>query len=57
MVIRAIPFNVRSLEDLNLPTVLKKITAYERGLTAPSTGSGVPFPLNLTMQATGVIHP
>ena len=42
MVIRAIPFNIRSIDELHLPAVLKKITAYERGLILVTgiTGSG-----------------
>ncbi len=42
MVIRAIPFQIQSFEDLNLPSVIKKITVYERGLVLVTgiTGSG-----------------
>jgi twitching motility protein PilT len=42
MVIRAIPFQIKSIEELNLPAVLKKICAYERGLVLVTgiTGSG-----------------
>jgi twitching motility protein PilT len=42
MVIRAIPFQIKSIDELNLPPVLKKITAYERGLVLVTgiTGSG-----------------
>jgi twitching motility protein PilT len=42
MVIRAIPFNIKSLEDLNLPEAVTKITTYERGLVLITgiTGSG-----------------
>ncbi|MCC6277691.1 MAG: type IV pilus twitching motility protein PilT [Oligoflexia bacterium] len=42
MVIRSIPFQIRTIEDLELPPVIKKITAYERGLVLVTgmTGSG-----------------
>jgi twitching motility protein PilT len=42
MVIRNIPFNVPSIEDLNLPASIKKIALYERGLVLVTgiTGSG-----------------
>ncbi|MDZ4677762.1 MAG: type IV pilus twitching motility protein PilT [Oligoflexia bacterium] len=42
MVIRAIPFNIKNLEDLNLPAAVSKITTYERGLILVTgiTGSG-----------------
>ena len=42
MVIRAIPFQIKTIDELHLPIVLKKITAYERGLVLVTgiTGSG-----------------
>lgn len=42
MVIRNIPFNVPTLQDLNLPPILQKITSSERGLILVTgiTGSG-----------------
>lgn len=42
MVIRTIPYQVKSMEELNLPQVLKKIVAFERGLilVTGATGSG-----------------
>lgn len=42
VVIRSIPQNVPSLDDLNLPNVIKKITQFERGLILVTgiTGSG-----------------
>jgi len=42
MVVRNIPFNVPTLEELNLPKILKKIVAAERGLILVTgvTGSG-----------------
>ncbi len=42
MVLRSIPFNILSIDQLNLPGVLKKIAMYERGLVlvTGTTGSG-----------------
>ena len=42
MVVRNIPHTVPTMEELNLPSVLKKITEYERGLVlvTGATGSG-----------------
>ncbi len=42
MVIRAIPYQVRTLEDLKIPPVVAKLTAFERGiiLVTGATGSG-----------------
>ncbi|MCW5828763.1 MAG: type IV pilus twitching motility protein PilT [Deltaproteobacteria bacterium] len=42
MVLRSIPFNILSVDQLNLPPVLKKIAMYERGLVlvTGTTGSG-----------------
>ena len=42
IVLRVIPFKVRSLEELSLPAVLKRIAAEERGLilVTGTTGSG-----------------
>lgn len=42
IVLRVIPFKVRSLEDLSLPSVLKRIASEERGLilVTGTTGSG-----------------
>jgi len=42
MTLRTIPFEVKPIRDLNLPTVLEKICAFERGLVlvTGTTGSG-----------------
>jgi twitching motility protein PilT len=42
MVLRVIPFTIRSIEELGLPSVLKKVAAEERGLVlvTGTTGSG-----------------
>ena len=42
IVMRAIPIDIPSIEDLNLPSVLKKIALYQRGLVlvTGTTGSG-----------------
>lgn len=42
MVIRAIPYQIKSIEELNLPRVVGKLTAHERGiiLVTGATGSG-----------------
>lgn len=42
MVIRAIPFQVKTIKELNLPIVTERIAAYERGLVLVTgvTGSG-----------------
>ena len=42
IVVRHVPFQIPSFEELNLPTVLKKISLYERGLilVTGTTGSG-----------------
>ncbi len=42
MTLRTIPFEVKSIRDLNLPPVLEKVCAYERGLVlvTGTTGSG-----------------
>ena len=42
MVMRAIPFNVQTLEELELPEVIKKLTTEQRGLilVTGTTGSG-----------------
>ncbi len=42
MVLRVIPYNIKSLDDLLLPPVLKKLASHERGLVlvTGATGSG-----------------
>lgn len=42
MILRAIPFNVQTLEELQLPEVIKKLTTEQRGLilVTGTTGSG-----------------
>jgi twitching motility protein PilT len=42
MVIRAIPFNIKTVRELNLPPVVERLSAYERGLILVTgiTGSG-----------------
>ncbi|MCD6526648.1 MAG: type IV pilus twitching motility protein PilT [Desulfuromonas sp.] len=42
MILRAIPFNIQTLEELQLPEVIKKLTTEQRGLilVTGTTGSG-----------------